>query len=110
MIEIFKSGDWVTWVYEPKDPNGPYNYHIRKYYFHNGERDPIEDRLLRYDPPPYLVERVLFVDPEYLDGAGHPQIVGVWMTLKPKYGEMETKLRHFSGKLLKKASPLDNNR
>jgi len=106
----FKSGDWVTWAYKPCDPDGPYAYMLKSS-FSRGDRDTIEDRLLRYLPPPYEVVGVFDTDPLFLKSVGHHQRVGVKMTLKPKWrnGVVDpVKIRHFSGMLFKKVLSPDS--
>ncbi|MEX2053989.1 MAG: hypothetical protein WD883_00360 [Candidatus Colwellbacteria bacterium] len=115
--ELFEVGDLVDWAFDPQDPKGPYAYmHTSRLPSGNNatERDPIQDRLLRYEKPPYRVVRVVEARPDfvvntatkepstlpsYLDSMGHPQLVGVRMHLKPEHGGPLTKLRHFSGSL-----------
>ena len=102
-MELFKPGDWVDWAYGPRDPEGPYGY-MTKFGLYSTELDPIGERLERYEPPPYLVERTFDVDPS--GGHGHPQVVCVLMT--PKHstssGKTGEQPRHFSGLLFKKVN------
>lgn len=107
--EIFEIGDWVSWAFEPNDPNGPYAWMIRENRLRNGNGplngDPINDRLVRYKRPPYLVVQVFPVSEEYLDSVGHTQYVRVKMYRRPPYGSYDEKIRTFSGKLFKKVPP-----
>ncbi|MBU2101133.1 hypothetical protein KKH05_00175 [Patescibacteria group bacterium] len=121
IYEKFSVGDWVTWAYEPKSLDGPYAYMVSHSHF-NGDRDPIADRLLRYEPPPYLVVQVVpqkfmwqgsvkngskqanVSYHEYLKGTGHPQSVRVEMHLKEGWGGPLLKLRRFSGVLFTKTT------
>ena len=121
----FRVGDWVTWAYERNDPNGPFAHMIDVNKWKpdgklNG--DIINDRSIRYDPPPYEVVEVFLSNrpgvvkgprgnradikyPSPLASVGHHQYVRVVMYRKPPYADHEKKIRTFSGKLFKKVPP-----
>lgn len=123
---VFEVGDWVDWAFKPNDPNGPYARLLPGNRMKNGNHglngDPINDRLIRYEPPPYHVVEV-FIPSEVRDEktkegsiaasryhdristAGHPQLVRVVMYQKPNHGGPKEKIRGFPGMLFRKVPP-----
>jgi hypothetical protein len=103
-MELFERGDWVDWVFNPRDPRGPYAYLLSR----PSEIEPIEDYTTRYLAGPYRVGRVFpFAGLPEGHVPPHPQVVGIWMYPNPCFnpkGQL-VKLRHFSGYLFKRVDP-----
>lgn len=110
-MERFEAKDWVTWAYEPNDPNGPYAWMIpaNRFKVHNWglNGDPINDRLIRYEAPPYRVVQVFPVPEGFLTSAGHEQYVRIVMYQRAEWGGPKEKIRTFSGKLLTKVPHIE---
>lgn len=104
-MECFKPGDWVTWAFVPRDEGGPFNEHWRKY-ISRGFRGTVENRLLRYEPPPYLVLRVILpTEDRRVNGQiinGDPYALGLELTRKKEWGGSRTDMRHFAAEYFMK--------
>lgn len=63
MIEGLKRGQFVTWVYKPEDPDGPYGWMVNNFRPNNHLKwCRIYWALWRYAPPPYKVLDVFYLD------------------------------------------------
>ena len=106
--EVFQPGDWATWAYMPRDESGPYNDHWRRYVSY-GHRGAVEDRLLRYEPPPYLVLRVIQPTEGWRHNGqvvhGNPYALGLELTRKREHGGVRTDMRHFAASYFVKVPP-----
>jgi len=102
----FETG-WVDWAYEPNDPNGPFGWMIaNNVWIKEGELngDPINDRLIRYESPPYRVVKIFHYPMKCCSEYGHTYI-RVIMYQKPEHGGPKEKIRTFDSSLFKRVSP-----